>query len=89
MTPEDKKAVTLWLGENRNRTFTTWSDFGRCFERLMETGQRLKFMDFMRFLHQGRSIVVDETTWLLSKETDGTFRLCNLIAEALKKGVLK
>lgn len=80
----------------RQRTFATWSDFGACWERLVEKGQWHKFWGYSYDLWWDDNVdmvirVYDWNYfhWLLSRTEDGTFLLCNLIAKALKEGVLK
>ena len=73
------------------RDFTTWDDFGACFNRLVELGEwegfcrwlvisdecgTLVFRDHYLFNHR-------EIKWLLSRTESGHYRLCVLVGEWL------
>ena len=74
-----------------NRTFTTWADFGAVWERLVKSEQEVVFLNYVHNSNWKNRyfflINPNNFTWLLSTD-DGTFRLCDLIVEALKEGVI-
>lgn len=77
--------------ERERRTFTDPADFFAVWERLGERKSLGIFFDWAeeQFLlcpidvdeYENASYETDFKRWLLSKETDGTYRLCSLVAE--------
>lgn len=80
-----------------NRTFTEWSDFGACVSRMEKTQTTDSILDLAwdcyikecPYSRNNKPPRILYWEWLHSRTEDGTFRLPNLIAEALKEGVLK
>ncbi len=79
----------------QNRTFTTWNDFGAVFEKLVEKGDWREFHETQYDYWWDDEIhwekehkEADFNEWLLSRLPDGTYRLCQLVADALREGVI-
>lgn len=78
--------------ERNNRTFTEPADFFAVFDRLVEKGLYVDFdewcfqqwTDQRPFNDMSRNLA-EFTIWLLSKNPDGTYRLCSLVAEWVAK----
>jgi hypothetical protein len=83
-------ACGVLLGIHRYRTFTTWDDFGACFNRLVELGKLGKFYAWAECRYFTARPSVSQLSfflqWLLSRTESGHYRLCCLIAEWLKEG---
>jgi hypothetical protein len=83
-----------------NRTFTTWQDFGDCFEKLVEVGKWEEFYEYLfhacevDYHSENPDLMVVKIAeksvdaafyyWLLSRTESGHYRLCVLCAEWLK-----
>jgi hypothetical protein len=78
-----------WPEPCQNRTFQDPQDFFACFEKLVELGRWNLFMHYAMLKYDGEYIEYRQMAWLLSRTESGHYRLCALIAEALKEGVLK
>ena len=96
MTPEQKKRLNEWLGWlGEPLTFTEPADYFAAWDRLVEKGEALEFTvwSYQQFCHlptyTGRLMHHHHTVWLHSKEPDGTYKLINLVIEAIEKGVVK
>jgi hypothetical protein len=130
MTEDEKKRVTIWLGEcwhetyvpdryedgvesgiyvcnqceelinfddiDVRRTFTTWQDYGDCFEKIVVKGEWRDFYIRARDIFCNDFMVVclrddmeaEYNTWLHSRTESGEFRLCQLTADTIKEGVI-
>ena len=79
-----------------NRTFTIWADFGACWERLVEKGQDDVLTYFAWGIFCGGNPYsindllprITYWRWFHGETDDGTYRLCNLIAQAIKEWVI-
>jgi hypothetical protein len=65
-------------------TFTTPQDFFDCFEKLVELGEIRRFAFYGSINNDEEAYYVDP-----SRTKSGHYRLCCLVAEALKEGGLK
>jgi hypothetical protein len=78
----------------RNRTFTTWQDYGDCIEKLVENGEWRDFYIRARDMFCNDFMVVclrddmeaEYNTWLHSRTESGEFRLCQLVSEFIREG---
>jgi hypothetical protein len=74
-----------------HRDFTTWNDFGAVFEKLVEKGDFPKFEIYARIKYANEFYEyrgyheAEYIPWLHSQLQDGTFRLCQLVADWLKE----
>lgn len=95
----DEEGICKLCGQvaesHTERTFTDPADFFACRDRLVKKGDLHEFYHWSYKLWQDENgnkpstNISDFWIWLTSCNPDGVFVLCELLAEAIRKGVVR